>query len=55
MAVSPDIQQCIRRMDADGAGPTEIAEALGVPLTPGARPFLDRSAQFLMTTALAAR
>lgn len=30
MAVSPDVQQCIRRMDADGAGPTEIAEALGV-------------------------
>ena len=30
MTVSPDVQQCIRRMDADGAGPTEIAEALGV-------------------------
>lgn len=29
MTVSPDVQQCIRRMDADGAGPTEIAEALG--------------------------
>jgi hypothetical protein len=28
---------------------------LAVPLTPGARPFLDQSAQFLMTTALAAR
>ena len=30
MAVSPDVQQCIRWMDADRAGPTEIAEALGV-------------------------
>lgn len=30
MTVSPDVQQCIRRMDADGAGPTEMAEALGV-------------------------
>lgn len=28
---------------------------LAVPLTPGTRPFLDQSAQFLMTTALAAR
>lgn len=30
MTVSPDVQQCIRRMDADGAGPTEISKALGV-------------------------
>lgn len=30
MTVSPDVQQCIRRMDADGAGPTEIAKTLGV-------------------------
>lgn len=30
MTVSPDVQRCIRRMDADGAGPTEMAEALGV-------------------------
>ncbi|UEA44719.1 IS21 family transposase [Collinsella stercoris DSM 13279] len=30
MTVSPDVQQCIRRMDADGAGPTEMAGALGV-------------------------
>ena len=29
MTMPLDVRQCIRRMDADGAGPTEIARALG--------------------------
>ena len=32
MTMPLDVRQCIRRMDADGAGPTEIARA------PGTRP-----------------
>ena len=30
MTMPLDVRQCIRRMDADGAGPTEIARALGI-------------------------
>ena len=30
MTMPLDVRQCVRRMDADGAGPTEIARALGI-------------------------
>ena len=30
MTMPLGVRQCIRRMDADGAGPTEIARALGI-------------------------
>ena len=30
MTMPLGVRQCVRRMDADGAGPTEIARALGI-------------------------